>query len=82
MLEISKLVENIVRGNMLPIYEYIINVTTPKFLYYLHDVIYPHWKVVKSKISESINNNEINFSGAEEALREDVNREFVVLISQ
>lgn len=67
---------------MLPEYEYEINGKTYMHLYFLVDVIYPHWCIFVSTIAEGSSKKEKRFASTQEALRKDVERAFGVLISR
>lgn len=82
MLDTSPFMSSILKGNMLPEFECMLNGRAYTFLYFLADGIYPHWSIFVSTISEPITKKGIQFSAAQEAVRKDVGWAFGVLLSR
>lgn len=82
MLDTSPFLSSILKGNMLPDFECMLNGRAYMFLYFLADGIYPHWSIFVSTISEPLTKKEVQFSAAQEAVRKDVGRALGVLLSR
>lgn len=82
ILNSSSLYQSILEGNMLPSFEYTINNRKKNQLYYLVDGIYPKWAIFIDTIRMATSRKEKCFSGAQEAVRKDVERAFGVLVSR
>lgn len=72
VFEWSKIVEEILKGELLPDFTYTVNGKKRKLCYYLVDVIYPKWSIFIDTIYEAISRNDNHFSAAQEGMRKDV----------
>lgn len=63
---------------MLHDYELTVNNNKYRQLYFLVDIIYSHWIIFASTVSEELSKKEELFSAAKHGLRKDVERAFGV----
>lgn len=82
ILDASSIVEKVLNGELLPDFQFKVNGKPYSMLYYLVDGIYPNWAMFIDTIAEAINKKEKTFSGAQEAVRKDIERAFGVLLSR
>lgn len=80
--ETSLLRQEILRGDLLPGFKYSVNGREQYSFYFLVNGIYPLWAIIVSTISEKLTKKERRFSVTQEALRNDIERAFGVLISR
>ena len=82
ILDCSTIVEDIIKGDLLPEFQFKVNGNLRKLCYYLVDGIYPSWSIFIDTIANAIAKKHKTFSGAQEAARKDVERAFSVLIAR
>lgn len=82
VLECSKIVEKILKGELLPDFTYTVKGKKRKLCYYLVDGIYQKWCIFIDNIYEAITRKDKHFSAAQEGMQKDVERAFDVLISR
>lgn len=81
VMDCYRIAEKILRGEMLPDFNYEVKNKIRKLCYYLVDGIYPKWVIFVSTISEALSRKETHFCFAQEGMRKVVERAFGVLVS-
>lgn len=82
ILDCSTIVEDILKGELLPDFSYTVNGVTRTLGYWLVDGIYPKWAIFVDTIQGAVARKQKTFAGGQEAVRKDVERAFGVLLSR
>lgn len=78
----STTINGIMRGDFPPKFKYNVKGRERVMPYYLADGIYPDWPIFQKTIKDVETRKERTFSGAQEALRKDIERAFGVLVDR
>lgn len=81
VLDQSTIVQDILNGKMLPVFEFEIDGRRRNLPYYLVDDIYPQWAIFVKTMAEAMLQKHRRFSNAQETFRKDVERAVGVLVS-
>ena len=82
ILDCSSIIEDILRGDLLPDYSYTIEGHERTLCYFNTDGIYPNWPIFMKTIHGAQSAKHKRFANAQEAFRKDIERAFGVLMSR
>lgn len=82
ILDCSTIVEQILKGELLPSLNYKVNDSIRRMCYYLVDGIYRKWAIFIDAIVNEQTRKDKSFAGGQESVRKDVELAFGVLLSR